>query len=472
MKINKKKSAVLMAMMVVLSAGLCGCSSNNEEARMVQIGTSNKEFRFGCYSTPYYENIGDVPYAEHPDQNTFENWKNIADCGFNYAIPINDVTHDQIIKTLTRAQEQGIKVLIMDYLSSGLPQLIKRSENKSYEEVYASILQMEDTLIKRYTEYATYSSFAGIQVFDEPAASFYNAIAAGQDWWYEHFPQYEYYVNLLPSYSSYVQLFGASAENGYKYPEYVEQFVETSNPSYISYDHYPFIRSGVGATIRPQYLYDLEVFAEASKKYEIPFYCYQLCTKHLSYPELTSYREYAWQAYTAMAYGCQGLQTFKYWAYMSPEVNSLNLGNGLVDRDGNITPFYYAVQEVNREIKSFEEYYMNFTWEGTMPIGPSGAGAYALLRFPLKSLYGVKKVSASEDTIIGQFRDKWNNKAYMVVNYSSPYRNVSTEVTMHFENVKKVLICKKGRQILQTVENNTLKMTLGSGEGYFVIPVL
>jgi len=46
MKMTRKKSAVLMAMMVVLSAGLCGCSNNNEEARMVQIRTSDKEFRF------------------------------------------------------------------------------------------------------------------------------------------------------------------------------------------------------------------------------------------------------------------------------------------------------------------------------------------------------------------------------------------------------------------------------------------
>ena len=115
---------------------------------------------------------------------------------------------------------------------------------------------------------------------------------------------------------------------------------------------------------------------------------------------------------------------------------------------------------------------MNFTWEGTMPIGATGGGAYALLRFPLKSLYGVKSATATEDTIIGQFKDKWGNKAYMVVNYSSPYKNVATEVTMQFENAKKVLIFKKGRQILQTLDNHTLKMTLGSGEGYFVIPVL
>lgn len=470
MKKNMKKSFVAMTLALIVSMSTA-CGLVGGEERSVAIGTSNKKFRFTCYSTPYYENIGDVPYAEHPDQNTPENWQNIADCGFNYAMPVNDVTHSQIIETLERARDVGIKVLIMDYLSTGLPQLIKRSENKSYEEVYAAILQMEDTLIERYTEYATYESFAGVQIFDEPAASYYNAIAAGQDWWYQHFPEYEYYVNLLPSYASYPQLFGGSAEDGYKYPEYVEQLVEKSNPSFLSYDHYPYIRSGVGATIRPQYLYDLEVFAEASKKYEIPFYCFQLCTRHWSYPEVTAYREYAWQAYTAMAYGCQGLQTFKYWAYMAPEGTVDNLGNGLVDRDGNITSYYYAVQEVTNEIKSFEELYMNFEWEGTMPIGPSGGGAYALLRFPMKELYGVEKVKASEDTIIGQFRDKANNKAYMVTNYSSPYKNVESTVTLTFKTAKKVLICKKGRRIVQALKNRQLTLTVGSGEGYFVIPI-
>ena len=466
-----KSTAIFLSAALSLCAGLGSCAGGTEDRR-VAIGRSEEKFRYVCYGTPFYENIGEVPYGAHPDQNTEENWQIIADCGFNYAMPINDITHEQIISTLEQAQKVGIKVLIMDYLPNGLPQLIGRSENRSYDETMALIEESEEILIERYTQYASYESFAGIQIKDEPSAGFYNAISAGQDWWYEHFSEYEYYCNLLPSYASYLQLFGSEADGGYSYPDYVERFVETTNPAYLSYDHYPFQRSGVGATIRPAYLYDLETFAEASKKYDIPFYCYQQCTKHLTYTGPETYREYAWQVYTALTYGCRGLQTFKYWAYMVPEVNSNNLGNGLVDPDGNRMPLYYAVQQVNREIGSFEELYMNFSWEGTMPIGSSGGSAYSLLRYPLESLYGVEQVSAEGDAIIGQFSDNRGNTAYMVTNYISPYKNESNLVTMKFNEAEKVLICKKGRRIVQKLNNHTLVMQIGPGEGYFVIPVL
>ena len=135
-------------------------------------------------------------------------------------------------------------------------------------------------------------------------------------------------------------------------------------------------------------------------------------------------------------------------------------------------PLYYAVQQVNREIGSFEELYMNFSWEGTMPIGSSGGSAYSLLRHPLESLYGVEQVSAEGDAIIGQFSDNRGNTAYMVTNYISPYKNESNLVTMKFNEAEKVLICKKGRRIVQKLNNHTLVMQIGPGEGYFVIPVL
>lgn len=469
MKKVKITAALLASLLGVLAFGAC---SDTQGGDALTIGRSNEKFKFICYGTPFYENIGETPYGAHPDQNTPENWRIIADCGFNYAMPINDIKHEHIVTTLERAQEVGMKVIIMDYLSTGLPQLIKRSENRSYNDTMALIKQSEDVFIQRYTEYAAYDSFAGIHVVDEPSMDAYDAISAGQDWWYEHFPEYEYYSNLLPSYASNLQLYGSAAGGDLKYTDYVDLFVRKNNPAYISYDNYPFQRSGISASIRPNYLYDLEVFAEASKKYSIPFYCYQQCTQHLAYVGPETYREYAWQAYTALAYGCKGLQTFKYWAYMVPEVNSNNLGNGLVDPEGNKLPLYYAVQEVNREIASFEDLYMNFHWEGTMPVGISGGGAFSLLRNPMEALYGVAETTATGDAIIGQFKDRLGNRAYMVTNYTSPYRNESVSVTLKFQKANKVMICKKGRQIVQTLNNHTLTMNVGSGEGHFVIPIV
>ncbi len=469
MKKQKKIIALALASMLLLGTVACG---ESETAKASPIKRSDKEFILTCYSTPHHENTGgSVPYGKHPDQNTEEHWQNIADCGFTHAQPTFDATYEQALATLKAAEKAGIKVLVMDHLSDGINQTIRRNEGKSYADVMAIIKSNETALKARIEEYKKYTSFAGIQAIDEPSEDHYDGIAAAQDWWYENYPEYEFYVNLFPSYSSYNQLFGEDSGNGYKYVDYVDMFVERTNPAFLSYDYYPFIRSGFGATIRTTYLADLEIYAEAAKKYKIPFGCYQLCVPHLSYTEPSTYREYAWQVYTALAYGCSRFQTFKYWAYMVGEVNSQNLGNGLVGRDGELMPLYYAVQEVNQELKALQSLYFNFEWEGTMTLGASGGGGYATLQHPMKSLYGVSDVKSTEDAIVGQFKDKEGNYAYMVTNFTSPYVNKSTTVTMKFNNVSKVLIAKKGREVVQTLKGNTLTMTVGSGEGYFVIPI-
>ena len=59
----------------------------------------------------------------------------------------------------------------------------------------------------------------------------------------------------------------------------------------------------------------------------------------------------------------------------------------------------------------------------------------------------------------------------MVMNYSSPFEHADNKVTLRFENAKKVLVCKKGKRVVENLKNNTLELDIGCGEGYFVIPV-
>ena len=463
----KKITAAVLSVAFAVSFAACA-----NPAAEKQIATSEDSFLFAAYGTPYHTNVGDPPYGLQADQNTEENWKNIADCGFNYAIPVCDTSHEEILCTLERAEKAGIKVLVMDILPGGITSFIKNGAGKSYGEISAQIKASEENLIKRYDEYKTYSSFAGVNAVDEPSAAQYKAIAAVQDWWREHYPEYECYTNLLPNYASYSQLFGADAASGNTYASYVDSFVRTTNPDYLSYDHYCYIRQGMTGTIRPSWLSDLEVFAKASQKYNIPFYIYVLTSQHWSFAKPESYRDFAWQTYTAMTYGAKGIQTFLYWPWLIPENNSDNLGNGLVDPVGNIQPLWYAVREVIEEVRSFEDLFMAFDWEGTMPVGVSGGGAYALLTDPLDKPDGIDFVEATGDALIGQFADKNGNKAYMVTNYESPFKNNGNVVKLKFANAEKVLVCKKGKRFIYNLQNNTLELNMGSGEGYFVVPVV
>ena len=156
---------------------------------------------------------------------------------------------------------------------------------------------------------------------------------------------------------------------------------------------------------------------------------------------------------------------------MTPEPNPQNLGTGIVGPRGELLPCYYAVQEVIREVQAFQSLYMNFEWEATMTVGASGNGTYRLLTDAAEEVRGIKKTEATEDAIIGQFRDGSGNTAYMVVNYASPFDNASNTVTLQFERASRVLVCMKGRRVVKELTGKTLTLEMGSGEGYFVIPV-
>lgn len=463
-----KKLIKLAAVACCFVFAFSGCAAKEQKI----IKESDETFQFGAFYTPFNGESGSPPFGAQPTDNTLENWQVMADSGITTALPIYDTSHEMVLTSLKNAADAGVKVLVWDYGNPGIYNTIYRNPNATYSEVRNLLEENTEEIRARIDQYTEFESFAGIHAYDEPSMDYYNAIAACQDWWYENYPEYEFYVNLFPSYASASQLYGSSVSADYTYRDYVERFVQTVNPSVISYDHYALQRSGFMGIVRPQWLSDLEVFAQAAKDYRIPFRMYILTTQHWSYIAPEYYREIAWQAYSAMCYGVSGLNFFTYWGYLIPDNNVDNLGTGLVGPRGEITPCYYACQEVMKEIKSFEGLYLSFDWEGTMLIGESGNGTYRLVRDPLEELYGVRSVQATEDALIGQFVNEDDCYAYMVMNYALPFDNASNTVTLEFENCSKVLVCKKGKRFVETLENDTLTMTLGSGEGYFVIPIV
>lgn len=464
-----KKPIKMLAILLAAMSALCGCGQPTP-AKTFRL--SDDSMRLVAYATPPNGNTDGAyaPFGKEPNFNTEEHWRTLADVGYNCAIPIwHDYTNDHILATLQNAEKQGIKVIIEDRVSPGLPNIIRSAAKYSFEETTKLIEMYADGMKARYDTFKEYDSFLGIVAMDEPSVEYYEALAAGMEWWRNNYPEYEFYCNLFPSYSQTSQLFGSGEQGTHK--EYVERYINAVNPDYISYDFYPLRRQGLSGIIHPSWLTDLETFATLSSQYDIPFYIYFLTTQHLSFSAINYYREVAWQCYSAMAYGVRGLQSFMYWSYMIPDENMNNLGTSLVDPHGVPQPTYYAVQEVFAEIDSFDELYMGFEWEKTMPVGLSGSGTFSGLINKPKSLDGLQSVAAEKDALIGQFRDKNGNLAYMVTNYTSPFNAESNTVELTFENAQRVLVCKKGRQIVETVKNGKLVLQMGCGEGFFVVPL-
>ena len=153
-----------------------------------------------------------------------------------------------------------------------------------------------------------------------------------------------------------------------------------------------------------------------------------------------------------------------------------------MSKDESCTPFdnYYWAQALNKEIASFDHVFLAFDeWKGVMTVNGTnnleGDEEYNndsfVLAHPVTKLDCAKKVSATEDTIIGQFEDKDGRAGLMVVNFNDPLENLEDTVSFEFEKANRALVYKNGVRKVYEVKNNKLSLDIGVGEGVFVIPL-
>ena len=487
-----KKDLAKKVIAGVLTLGLfalAGCGSDGDTNKKpprdpdhLPVYTTDKTFRTAAWSLPPNANTGtpDTYLENNPNYATQENYQTMRDCGFEYCMPTSDYTDDHIRNTLTQAAAVGMKVLVRDYNSRGVQYTI--AEGGTYAEASARFEARSAELKARYDEFKTYSSFAGVIAYDEPNTTQYEAIAAGQDWFLKNYPGYEYYVNLLPNYAKPDQLFGKeNADKGYTYADHVNMFVEEVNPQLISYDHYALVEdANEEKYLLDDFYYNLYVFAVQAKKMDIPFYIYLQTMGFYNNVSLKDYAEFAWQSYTSMAFGVTGIQCFCYWTLMEPEDDGNNVHEGIVDRDGTKLESYEYVQTVFNEIRSFEQVFMSFKWDGFKTYLGSDVenGMFGYIedteteKKQLAALDNVTNVETDQDLIIGQFFDEYGYPGYMVANASNPFKLESATVTLTFDSkVKTALVYVKGEEKKVPVVNGKITLELGSGVGAFVVPV-
>lgn len=475
---NKKFVSLSMSALMAVSL-LGGCAGNGESAKKekpeMPVYTTSETFRVGNWGVPPHENTGYMEYANNPNYCTVEEWTKMRDCGFNLAIPTEGVSVKEICRDLEMADAVGMKVLVRDQTSAGFETIIKFAKEKgyTYDETREELEKRSEEIKAHIDEYKKYKSFQGVNAFDEPSMDYYEAIAACQDWFLKYYPEYEFYSNLLPVYATPKQLFGASDGKGYAYPDYVGEFVKTVNPESLSYDHYPILQDwDESAYIKEDFLYNLNVFAKQAKKKNTPVYIYLQTMGFFSNLPITTYEEFAWQCYTSLSFGVRGIMCFQYWTQLQAQQYN-NVRDGIVDRDGTITPLYYKVQEVFDEIEAMQDVYLHYRWDGvrTYEGGRVINDMFTLVSDQLEKLEEIEAVECDEDIIVGQFKDD-AGYAYMVTNASVPFEPKNANVKLTFgKEYDYAMVVKKGTRSLVELEDHVLSMTLGSGEGYFVVPV-
>ena len=98
-------------------------------------------------------------------------------------------------------------------------------------------------------------------------------------------------------------------------------------------------------------------------------------------------------------------------------------------------------------------------------------GCYAMLTENATSIEGLKKVSATQDSLVGYFVDDNSTRGYMVTNFSEPSKGLTDEVELQFADCSKVRIYQGGDMKELKPKNGKVKLTLAAGEGAFVLVV-
>lgn len=219
--------------------------------------------------------------------------------------------------------------------------------------VLASIYEIRDTLKTRKVveRYKDNPMVWGFNVMDEPSASKFSQLAAIQERMLEYAPDQNGFVNLLPAIKP-EQL------EAHDYRSYVEEYVRTVNPPYISLDIYPIkVSSSDGHIYVDNCLYrTMSVISDVSKQSKRPFWSYVLCNKHRCYPKPTE--EYLrFQIFTSLGYGAQGLI---YFTYTLPDFDREKgeFTDAPIDRNGNPTDVWYMVRNLNREVKNLTDVFL------------------------------------------------------------------------------------------------------------------
>lgn len=250
-------------------------------------------------------------------QDDAEYMKSIKDCGFNVA-GIVSADHLSYVKKV------GLKAIVWD---EGVHASDKAC-TLSPDEIDTRVKALARRIKGRPEAF-------GVYLRDEPSAAVYGGLAAWSAAVRKRLPGLLPYINLFPNYASPGQL---GAKN---YDEYLDRFVATVHPPFISYDHYALMDDG---TVRDGYFQNLESVRRASLANNLPFWNIVLSNSHFHYAE-PSDAGLRFQAYTTLAYGARGLC---YFTYIAPEAGNYRLAP--LDQFGHKTPTWTMLRNVNLQV--------------------------------------------------------------------------------------------------------------------------
>jgi hypothetical protein len=319
-----------------------------------------------------------LPWGESP--GNLDALQAIRNCGFNLA----GFVKPEFLDLVSEAQLQCIVIDKTQHACEGYGEL---KEDWQIRQHVANLVQ----------RVGRHKAVYGYYVLDEPGTQYYPELAV----WVESFrtfaPQAVAYINLFGDHATPQQMGVAT------YAEYVDSYVQTVRPAFLSYDHYSMMAEG---TVRNGYFRNLEVMRAAGLRHNLPFWNIVLGNAHYDYAPPTD-AGLRFQLYTTLAYGARGIS---YFTYFTPNIGNYRLGP--IDQFGEKTPTWGMMRNVNMQLHRIGQVYVTLKSLGVFhyPDVPAGCSGIETSRW-------IERVDGG-NLMVGEFEGAGGQPYALVVNKS------------------------------------------------------
>jgi len=260
----------------------------------------------------------------------------MQECGLDYMISISFGEKDfpeHYKKQFEYAEKFGVKLLVID------------------EGLYMRT-PIDDNWAQMQSSYSNYNSFGGLLLGDEPSMQEFEKLGVLYSEFKKKHSDKLGFINLLPCWAS-GTLFSGKEDETISYEEYVDEFIKTVKPDYLSYDLYPFI--GEFPFVRNEYFKNLGIIMEVAKRENIDFYSFMQGTSYGEGIRMPTEVEMLFQVNTSIAYGCKGF----FWFTWNVPIGALPVGesyrSAIIDYYGNKTERFDYVKKCVNQIRFVEK---------------------------------------------------------------------------------------------------------------------
>lgn len=297
---------------------------------------------------------------------------------FWYGIPKNYINEYRI----TEAAQAGFNIIECRYDTETNKQVLKWCEThglKAYlwdDRMYKAIAGEDgwerylDSMIDEYKDFPALDRYF---IKDEPVGTQFPMLERIASYLHEHDKKHGFYINLLPIHAM---------PEGETYEEHVEDFINMTHPTLLSYDHYcmkkieadsietkeneAFFEACVSDECRKRnntegiiykelttggYFENLEFIRNKANKYSIDWMIIILLSEHWHYRKLCE-AEIRFEVFTALAYGSSQLSYFTYWTPGTAHTEPWSYHHAIISADGEKDENYYIVSRINNEIQT------------------------------------------------------------------------------------------------------------------------